>query len=487
MNPITHTTRSGDPGLTDSLRHVAYKSDFSFVMALQAPDGAPLTSDLPDIDLRLSTPSSVRTFCASRHGEEWVNLAPTDDGRLRVVCDSHGLGPGPLIAEIHLRIPSAAYTDGYEDIYCTRDTGIVLTVGCPAASDPDSCLTASGMAVGLPPVSLIVPVLKGDKGDQGERGEKGEKGDTGERGPQGLKGDKGDKGDKFLFSDFTHADIAALQAPATQAADALAAELAAKQDALTVSDDLALSADARLSLTDMAKMRLFIDLWNTACGSFGRYNPATGFFELNGLTDITYAQAQVIYNHTQITSHWVSYRFGNMENKGPLQVRTNLPRSCNNDGNGGSGATLSFVCHNPYIEVLNVATVTGYRFAITSTSYCIANCSNLKKIIGEISIYGGGKNMNLMTLSSLYKLEEVELYNLRTGQTLRLETCPKLNFHTFDYLIKNAWTLNEGKDAPPASVVVHPDVYARITDPEDAEWHPLLAQAQAKNISFATV
>ncbi|MDE6345371.1 MAG: hypothetical protein K2L55_01710, partial [Muribaculaceae bacterium] len=49
----------------------------------------------------------------------------------------------------------------------------------------------------------------------------------------------------------------------------------------------------------------FIDQWNAACSnrfvnssyykSYGRYNEATGFFVLNGITDISYAEAVRIY------------------------------------------------------------------------------------------------------------------------------------------------------------------------------------------------
>ena len=62
------------------------------------------------------------------------------------------------------------------------------------------------------------------------------------------------------------------------------------QRALTPSDDFVLSPAGNLSLTDKAKLRVFVDLWNAACGQHGRYNEETGYFELNGLTDITYMQ-----------------------------------------------------------------------------------------------------------------------------------------------------------------------------------------------------
>ena len=59
---------------------------------------------------------------------------------------------------------------------------------------------------------------KGEKGDTGEQGPKGDTGDTGPQGDTGEQGQKGEKGDKFTYSDFTPAEIAELQRPATEAA-----------------------------------------------------------------------------------------------------------------------------------------------------------------------------------------------------------------------------------------------------------------------------
>lgn len=66
------------------------------------------------------------------------------------------------------------------------------------------------------------------------------------------------------------------------------------QGALRTSADLALRDDV-LSLTDMAKKRLFIDLWNQAAGDYGRYNEDTGFFELYEIYDIGWDEALLIW------------------------------------------------------------------------------------------------------------------------------------------------------------------------------------------------
>ena len=36
------------------------------------------------------------------------------------------------------------------------------------------------------------------------------------------------------------------------------------------------------------------------------------------------------------------------------------------------------------------------------------------------------------------------------------------------------------------TITVHPDVYAKLTDESNADWHALMASAAAKNITFAT-
>ncbi|MGN1258488.1 MAG: hypothetical protein ACI4T0_06220, partial [Candidatus Limisoma sp.] len=69
------------------------------------------------------------------------------------------------------------------------------------------------------------------------------------------------------------------------------------QGQLTTSADLALRDDV-LSLTEMAKKRLFIDLWNNAAGSRGRYNEETGYFELCEIYDIDWDEALLIFKHS---------------------------------------------------------------------------------------------------------------------------------------------------------------------------------------------
>lgn len=80
---------------------------------------------------------------------------------------------------------------------------------------------------------------KGAKGDTGATGPQGPKGDTGATGPQGPKGDK------FVYSDFTPAEIAELQRPATvAAATANTAAASANEAARNANEKAALANEA---------------------------------------------------------------------------------------------------------------------------------------------------------------------------------------------------------------------------------------------------
>lgn len=248
-------------------------------------------------------------------------------------------------------------------------------------------------------------------------------------------------------------------------------EIAGKQDTLTTSADLSISSDNVLSLTDMAKKRLFIDMWNTACGAHGQYNTATGFFELNGLTDITYQQALDIYN------------------AGPLQmnvskvfctpIRTNLVYGLVADkGSISLQRTFNLVS----IEVASVKSISDV-YVITPTSFYLAffNCRKLKRILGvmDFSKVNYITTSNRDSFANCLELEEIRITKLTYGYNF--PDSPKLSLESVKYMVDNA--ANTGT----MTITVHPEVYAKLTDTTDTEWHAVLTAAAAKNISFATV
>lgn len=135
------------------------------------------------------------------------------------------------------------------------------------------------------------------------------------------------------------------------------------QGQLTTSADLSLSSDDVLSLTDMAKKRLFIDLWNQAAGDYGRYNEETGYFELYEIYDIGWDEALLIY---RISGQWdystVNFHWSNIGVKSPITPRAFLP--CTHAFNGEDVITVASNFHNDsiqYLSLVNKATGNDLR------------------------------------------------------------------------------------------------------------------------------
>ena len=123
------------------------------------------------------------------------------------------------------------------------------------------------------------------------------------------------------------------------------------QGQLSTSADLALRDDV-LSLTDMAKKRLFIDLWNQAAGDFGRYNEETGYFELFEIHDIGWNEALLIYrisgNKDYIS---INYYWSTAGIKNAITPRAFLPWTHAYNGESGINAGSNF--HNDTIQYLS--------------------------------------------------------------------------------------------------------------------------------------
>lgn len=137
-----------------------YRDDFSAVLTLT--DGRGDDIGIPDYpwEARFWTYGPSQSFVASWDGQTRTNWME-QDGRIVVLFNDHGLGPGPLRCEFVCHLPSADYPDGEQRMVVSIDPGITLT-SCRCASVPSSAQ-----------VEAILPYIKGDKGDKGEPGEPG--------------------------------------------------------------------------------------------------------------------------------------------------------------------------------------------------------------------------------------------------------------------------------------------------------------------------
>lgn len=205
------------------------------------------------------------------------------------------------------------------------------------------------------------------------------------------------------------------------------------------------------------------------------YNEQTGFYELNGLTDITEEQMKVIYLCTADLDKRDDWRGGIVNKK----FRTNLGFRTNTIYNylNRTFNLFNALRENMNLEVLHVGPETStsfktYPFIISQLGDCFYQTS-VKKIEGFIRFDFQNINLTRLTL-----IEHIRIVQLKTNINFRAS--PNITLDSLQFLIQ------EATNTSAITVTVHADVYAKIQDETQTDWHALIEQAQEKNITFAT-
>lgn len=237
----------------------------------------------------------------------------------------------------------------------------------------------------------------------------------------------------------------------------------------------------------------FIDSWNNACidprtkRAVGQYNESTGYFELNGLTDITYQQAMDIYRYT---SNGVTMDELNVMGYGFAQFRTNLPPS--------SGAYWIQINNlfslNSILEVVRLPQYYSEVKLQPNTRDAFAGCYKLREIINvmEAPSHVSDTYTWYGTFSGCFELETVRIKKLYGN--ISFAHSPLISSDSISYLVENRTTAHTDV----ITVTVHADTFAKLTGDttnpavaaltpaELAQWQQILTAATAKNISFTT-
>lgn len=108
-------------------------------------------------------------------------------------------------------------------------------------------------------------------------------------------------------------------------------------------------------------------------------------------------------------------------------------------------------------------------------TYLFYGCRQLVTIVGGVTFVNATHNAAFTDCKSLQNVKFKQLrYNVN------LKDSPLLTLESFQYLVENATNTSA------ITVTVHADVYAKLTDPQQADWHAVNTAAQGKQISFAT-
>lgn len=217
-----------------------------------------------------------------------------------------------------------------------------------------------------------------------------------------------------------------------------------------------------------AKYALFDDQW-TAAG--GTVNVSGVTYGLNGLNDLTYEEAIGIFASYPLCKHSSTVRQSTFAS---IRDRTLFPIK-----------TDSFMETN-YIEafiscpnLVAVKFITAGNYSIVSISNgqnMFKSCPSLKYIYDTLA-FGPNANMSGV-FERCTSLEEVSIKNLM--KSLSIASSPKLSLDSLAFMVHNA------ANAQPITITVHSDVYTKLTNESNTEWHAILEQAAQKNIMFTT-
>lgn len=198
------------------------------------------------------------------------------------------------------------------------------------------------------------------------------------------------------------------------------------------------------------------------------FNDSTGYYELNGLKDLTLADVMLILR---------DYKEGQSESGTHLPgIRTNVPTNIHN-GWTGHRRSMRMAFYRSRAEVLRTSSE-SVDYQMADCANCFSGCGNLRRLIVPIHLSEHSSNTQSM-FKGCVNLEDVRFTQL--PEVLDLSDSPKISLASWQYTVENT-TVPASKTA---TIKVHADVFAKLTDEGNPEWSQLMADAAAKNISFA--
>lgn len=196
-----------------------------------------------------------------------------------------------------------------------------------------------------------------------------------------------------------------------------------------------------------------------------KYNEATGYYELNGLTDITEEEMRAIYTQWQKDVGTASHNTGWLTL--PPKMRTNLPSLYR----ANLISALSNCIGGSSVEVLCIAEQSNdtHVMYVASTQAVAQNdMPKLRRVIG-IWRYNDNNPSNFnfsygQPFGKCPLLEEIRMMRINKSHTFAVS--PNLSKESVLYMITNA-NPPSGAAAGSIAITLHPTAYARLKDDAD--------------------
>lgn len=258
-----------------------------------------------------------------------------------------------------------------------------------------------------------------------------------------------------------------------------------KQDKLVSSEDILVDANV-LRIADLAKKKVFIDMWNAACTINGKrwgwYDEAADDFLIypdfrngEGL-HLTYEEAVKCYVVSRKDCNsTMNATYCTLEVPCVLPIRTFSQL--------GSLVQLFESASGVRAVAFTDATISGQMTSAFN------KCSALEEVYGDLHHHG--KGVGNVGMWFCYALRELRIRSEK--QNMSFPHSSRLSLASFQHM------LTRTDNSVAITITVHPDCYAKmtgdtsnaaaaaLTEEEAAQWQQLLTDAVAKNITFATL
>lgn len=157
-----------------------------------------------------------------------------------------------------------------------------------------------------------------------------------------------------------------------------------------------------------------------------------------------------------------------------VDIPVNLPpRKAPNQFTSGINVTASATFTSSNFKTIYLCPESTFVRFLYCT-YIFYGCQQLVTIVGGMTFENRNNNAAFTGCKSL---QEIRINQLRYN--VNLKDSPLLTLESFQYLVENA------ANTSAITVTVHADVYAKQTDPQQADWYAVNTAAQGKQISFA--
>ena len=243
--------------------------------------------------------------------------------------------------------------------------------------------------------------------------------------------------------------------------------------------------EARTGFTreDMKK-DLFDDMWKAAVGPYGTVdhthveNNIKKPYYLNELW-LTYEEAVIClqaYLNRPLTQ---SDAYMNYTGRTQIPTRVYGPIRLESVLRG------SYVTHARLTQAkalfLYAGSLGEYMF---STASVVA--ASIKKWLDVVVLFGSGNPALESSITCFINAPKLEYFRIQNvNKDVYLNQSSNIGIDSLQYLIANRYPLTSS-NAKAFSIIVHPDVYAKLIDETNTEWHQLLLDAAEKQIQFAT-